>query len=59
MLSNEVHITVKEITDKVTNVKHVWKEAREMQQHAGWGIEGKDDASINELLERNTNSFGF
>ena len=34
VFANEVHITVKKITDKATNMKRVWKEAREMQQRS-------------------------
>jgi len=34
-------------------MKRVWKE----QQRSGWGIEGKDDTSINEVLERKCQFF--
>ncbi|KAF8430084.1 hypothetical protein EV426DRAFT_579674 [Tirmania nivea] len=53
VFSNDEHITVKRITDKVTNLKRSWKEARAMQQRSGWGVKAeKNEASINDALER-------
>ncbi|KAF8424327.1 hypothetical protein EV426DRAFT_599504 [Tirmania nivea] len=53
VFSNDEHITVKRITDKATNMKRSWKEARAMQQRSGWGVKAENnEASINETLER-------
>jgi len=50
---SEEHITIRRITDKATNMKRSWKEARAMQQRSGWGVRAEDnETSINEALER-------
>ena len=58
VFSSEEHITVKRITDKATNMKRSWKEARAMQQRSGWGTEAeKNETSVNEALERKCTFF--
>ncbi|RPB25363.1 hypothetical protein L211DRAFT_867338 [Terfezia boudieri ATCC MYA-4762] len=53
VFADEDHITVKRITDKSTNMKRSWKDARAMQQRSGWGVKPEDnEASINQALER-------
>jgi len=53
VFSSEEHITVRRITDKATNMKRSWKEARAMQQRSGCGVKAEDnETSIDEALER-------
>ncbi|KAF8425569.1 hypothetical protein EV426DRAFT_716101 [Tirmania nivea] len=46
VFSNDEHITVKRITDKATNMKRSWKEARAMQQRSGWGVKAENNLLI-------------
>ena len=47
------HITIKKISDKVSNMKKQWKEAKALRDGSGWGImDYKEDQSIKDALER-------
>ena len=49
----EAHITVKKISDKLGNMRKVWKDAKAMQARSGWGIKPQENGdSMNEVLER-------
>ena len=51
--ADEDHITVKKISDKLGNMRRVWKDTKAMQVQSGWGIKPEDNEdSINEVLER-------
>ena len=47
------HITVKKITEKASNMKRRWKEAKAMAELSGWGVRLEDnEQTINDVLER-------
>ncbi|KAF8430248.1 hypothetical protein EV426DRAFT_713247 [Tirmania nivea] len=49
----QVHITVKKISEKMSNMKKAWKDAKAMQARPGWGIKSEENKeSINEIWER-------
>ena len=51
--SNDEHITVKRIADKVTNMKRAWKGAKALQERSRWGLtREKNEASVNGTLEK-------
>ena len=53
LFSNDNHITVRKITNKVANMKRAWRDARAMQDQSGWGLqEDENDSTINGVLER-------
>lgn len=55
---DEEHITVKKITDKATNMKRAWKEAKALQDSTGCELIAVDsERSIKELLEKKCTFF--
>ncbi|KAF8457675.1 hypothetical protein BGX38DRAFT_1156646 [Terfezia claveryi] len=55
---DEEHITVKKITDKATNMKRAWKEAKALQDSPGCELIAVDnERSIKELLEKKCTFF--
>ena len=52
MFADQDHIAVKRITEKMSNMKKAWKDAKAMQQRSGWGVKPEEnEESINEVLE--------
>ena len=52
------HITVKKISDKESNMKRQWKEAKGLQEKSGWGISDYDERSVNDALKKKCMIFG-
>ena len=52
VFSNEEHITMEKIGEKVANMKLLWKDTRRIRDLSGWGDTSEDnEESINEILE--------